>query len=161
MNAVWVTKEEFDEVRSLVKNIKVTGGYVSRYGNGKNSGINIVIPSAPLSSGGGKYSGPFAVTKKDSTTVTIAAGVLVLGLTTIEFEETDLTISADGYAVLDITYSNSAYTVTASNVGSLPTQTATHYYIILAAVAFDTEAEAIGTITQYQYGPVQGSGRAF
>lgn len=158
MGAVFVQQEELDYIRALIQNIKVTNGDIKYWGSGKFAGINIICSaqSEPAATG---YDGPFAVSKKDATTVTIAAGVLVLGLTTIEFAETDLTISAAGYAVIDITYANSAYSVAAANVSSLPTQTATHYYIILATVAFADSV--IGAISQKQYGFIQGAGRIF
>jgi len=109
--------------------------------------------------GTSRYSGMFAVTKKDDSTVTIAAGTIILGLTTLPFNEDDLTISADGYVYFDIVWGGTAYTTTAANGIALPAQTNTHYYVPLAEVSYvDLK---VTSIIQIQYGAIQGAGRVF
>ncbi len=107
----------------------------------------------------GTYSGPFAVTKKTDTSVTVAAGSVILGLTTSAVSEADMTgITSDVYIYLTVTYS-SGYSVVLTKGASIPAQSNTSLYIGLAKV--ETEDSKITTITQYQYGNHYAAGRVF
>lgn len=109
--------------------------------------------------GSGDYEGPFNVIQKDDTSVTVgtdSTNLIILGLVSYSFTEADLTVSASGYACLKITYSI-GYTYALEFSASLPTQTATNFYIPLAYV---TVADgAISAIEQLQFGAIVQSGR--
>lgn len=159
MGAAWIDQEDWDYIRSLVQNIKVTNGDLKYWGRGKHAGINIICSAQSEAAAAAGYEGPFAVSKKDASTVTIAAGFLILGLSKVDFSETDLTITVAGSVYLEVSWSGSAWTVTEKNAATLPTQTDSKYYLPLASVAFADST--VGAITQQQYGFIQGAGRVF
>ena len=114
--------------------------------------------------GGGSsdYSGPFAVVKKDDTTVTVYGynatakryfyNYVDIGIETpIIVAETDKTISSSAWVYLKIAYS-STYTITIETASTFPAQTNTELYIRLASVA--VESSKISEIIQYHYGNV-------
>lgn len=119
-------------------------------------------------SGGSGYAGPWAVTQKDATTTTVKAydatngffskSLLIAGLTTKEqTTDADVTISTSGVVYADITQSNGTYSIAYANAAALPAQTATHYYVELAAVVFTNSA--IANLNQTQYGQIHIAGR--
>jgi hypothetical protein len=111
------------------------------------------------------YEGPFAVVAKDGTTVTILgsnseknrlwSNTITLGLSKLELPEQDLSISSTGHVYLEIRYSSS-YAAEAK-AGVMPEQSDTKYYIPLAYVV--VKDGAISSITQLQFGQVEGCGR--
>ena len=136
-------------------------------------GLQIKFQPSPQNSlpQNSKYSGPFAVVQKDSTTVTILGyhadegrnwkNYIDVGLDApLELAEQDVTISAAGWVYLALTQTAGAYnTPTAAFAATLPTQDNTHFYKRLAFVEFDSGA--ITNITQWVYGGIDYPGRAF
>lgn len=113
------------------------------------------------------YSGPFAVVKKDDTTVTILGyhadedrnwkNYVYAGLTATEVAEQDkASITTSGYLYLDVTYS-SGYSVAVGFATSVPAQSATHYYHPLAWI--ECADSKISSVLQMQYGQIFIAGR--
>jgi len=136
--------------------------------------LGLVRPSATAAAG---YDGPFKVVKASDTTVDVQGynvgasrlfrNYVILGSNTAEelAETTGVTITAECYVCLKITYVASAYVlaVVAVASGSFDSvQSATEYYIPLAFVKWDgTGAIIDGTPLQLQFGIIEGTGRAF
>lgn len=110
-----------------------------------------------------KYTGPFAVIKKDDTTVTVVcladdatyfqtsqirSGLTVQNMTA----NADVTITVTGYVYAVIAYYGSAFTITFANASSMPEQTATTLYVPLARVTFTSSK--IAKIMQEQEGQI-------
>ena len=168
---VMVDREEYETLKGYIENINIIGGDIQYFGDGVHAGINIIVD--PGTEGlTGVYNGPFQVKKKNDTEVTIRGYNLsegrlfrnwaILGLTTVEFNEGDLTISGEGYACAKITYSSPNYVtayefVTTANFATI--QSATAYYVPLAFITW--ESSAIKKIYQLQYGIIEGAGRLF
>jgi hypothetical protein len=72
--AVWITQEAWDEIRALVKNIKVYGGFVQYFGRGASAGINIVVPQNR--GGGGSSKSPRAAEITDGSGVDYSVSYL-------------------------------------------------------------------------------------
>ncbi len=125
------------------------------------------------SGGTSKYNGPFAVTEQSGQGAQPTGVVLlgpgqdratvnqvILGLATRTVEQTELNgLGASYYVFLDITWTGTEYQMLISTETSLPAQSATHYVIPIAYV--EIKDSAVASITQLQYGSVQGSGRVF
>ncbi len=124
-----------------------TGNMARRISRLEERTYNLPVrEAAGGSSGDATYDGPFAVVKKDDTTVTVYgynldAGRLFnsyidLGTDRIEFTEADVIITASGWVYLDITYSSPNYAASAAFAAAFPSQSTTHQYIDLAYVLF-------------------------
>jgi len=148
--------------RSLVFNesediyfVKESGGYKAYLRDKPKS------PSSITSAAASSYSGPFAVVKKDDTTVTVQGynfdegryfnNEIDIGLgTNIQVAEADISgITTDSVIYVKITYSNGNYTaVLGSHISTLPAGTDTEYYERIAFV--HCSAGKIADITQCQ-----------
>ena len=102
MPNVWIDQNDWDTVRSLVKNIKVYNGDIQYWGNGKNAGINIVC------NGGSEiaetYSGYFAISDSsddEAVKVAVAYGRCRVNSTDFEVQETEVEITGNGYVYLE------------------------------------------------------------
>ena len=154
---------------------------VQRLGKIKGDGSNIAVSDdgggitvrlmqkaniSPSESIAYAYAGPFAVTKKDDTTVTLLGNhsdegrgwtnYVTAGLSAVTVAEQDKgSITSSGYLYLDVSYS-SGYSVAVA-FGSLPSQSSTHYYHPIAYITcVDSK---ISSIDQLQYGNVYIAGR--
>ena len=120
--------------------------------------ISCLINPGGGGGGGGSstYTGPFAVTKKDDTHVTVATGTVVLGTTIESVVTADKEVTAMGYIYLDISYS-SGYVISIESETFFPAQSNTNLYILLASVIVDDSK--ISAIIQSQYGIHYVAGR--
>lgn len=159
MGAVWVEQTTLDEIRSLIKNIKVYNGDIQYWGSGKNAGINIVC-GGEENTGDNSYNGPFSVyedvNENKDKVLMMSGGFIDIGLEPMEIEDYELTLTATGWVYLKITY-DTAYVVEVLNAAEFPEQKNDELYIRIAQVEF--EDDAVKTITQYQYGGINLFGR--
>lgn len=116
--------------------------------------------------GNGAYRGPFAVVMSDSSTVKIYSynadedrsfvSLIIAGLTVIEFDESEVTVSGSGHIWIEITQESGTYSYECK-AGTLPDETDSLLVVPLADVAF--EDGKITKIVQMQYGNIHVAGR--
>lgn len=135
----------------------------------RNLGGGKMRKGTPSQPSGETYEGPFKCVMKDATTVTVQGynydeeryfvNYVILGDSRISISEADVEgITLNSYIYLDITYS-SGYSAAIASAESLPLSSSTHYYIPLAfVICIDEE---ISSITQMQFGIIEGAGRIF
>lgn len=110
-------------------------------------------------SGSAGYDGPFAVSDSsegETLSVTIKAGIVKAGLSSISVSETEKTISASCTVFLKITC-DSDYVAEIGTDSTLPAETSTEYYEELAQV--EVEDSKIKAITQIWEGNIRVTGR--
>ena len=150
--------------QNIFKGTRVHGdGKTTRVSGSPESGYTvscIIQPPNIGNLGSASYAGPFSVTKKDDTTVTIAEGYLDLGMAAeIVFPSTDLPVSETGWVYLAVTKSGS-YSVAAAFAASIPAKSKTAVYIRLAKVEFSGGKISAAPV-QHRYGSIDLPARLF
>lgn len=92
------------------------------------------------------YDGPFAVSKKDDSTVSILAGNIIHGIDKIAVAETDLAVSSSGIIYIELTYPSGTAATEFKTAAEMPTLEAGKYQKKLANVI--VEDSKITSVTQ-------------
>ena len=90
-----------EKTKNAVKNVIAQHGLDLTAGRRRGRSGGFSRPSSSV------YDGAFAVSQKDDTTVTVAAGSVIAGIEEIEVAETDKTISGTCVLYLELTYDGS------------------------------------------------------
>ena len=162
MNA-FVKTTTIEELQAMFGNLErtVEGLEVSRLGNGKNA--RLFIRTLNNNRGTGLYTGPWAVTRKNDTTVTVGANRsatfpdwAIIGYDGYKFESSnDVSVTAKGYICFRVLYSGGTYNFFHEFVSDLESiNDSTEIYFPLAFVDYDTVNNKFSqrNITQLQYG---------
>lgn len=99
--------------------------------------------------GGGaveEYSGAFAVSKKDDTTVSILAGNMIHGIDKISVAAADLAVSSSGVVYVELTYPSGTATTEFKTAAEMPALESGKYQEELASVT--VEDSKISSVTQ-------------
>jgi len=116
------------------KSLDITGGRRRSRGGGW---------SQPRST---SYDGPFAVTKKNDTTVTVKEGSVIAGITETTVPETDKSISGTCVLYLELTYSG-GYIAALKTAAEMPELSEDNYTQQIAAITVtDSKISAITQI---------------
>ena len=92
------------------------------------------------------YDGAFAVSQKDDTTVTVAAGSVIAGIEETEIPETDKSISSTCVLYLELTY-DGGYTAELKTAAEMPELSEDNYTQQIAAITVtDSKISAITQI---------------
>jgi len=127
------------------KSLDITGGRRRSRGGGW---------SQPRST---SYDGPFAVTKKDDTTVTVKEGSVIAGITEIAVPETDKSISGTCVLYLELTYSG-RYIAALKTAAEMPELSEDNYTKLLATITVtDSKISAIAQV--WEAGDIEVIGR--
>lgn len=103
------------------------------------------------------YDGPFAVSKKDDTTVTVAAGSVIAGITETEVPESDVSVSSTGVLYLELTY-DGGYSAELKTAVEMPALSAENYTEMIAEIT--VEDSKIKSISQmWEAGDIKVIGR--
>ena len=127
------------------KSLDITGGRRRSRGGGW---------SQPRST---SYDGPFAVTKKNDTTVTVKEGSVIAGITEIAVPKTDKSISGTCVLYLELTY-DGGYTATLKTAAEMPELSEDNYTKLLATITVtDSKISAIAQV--WEAGDIEVIGR--
>jgi hypothetical protein len=161
----------FDKIREMIADMLprfADNKNVKWIQTGENTWEAIVKVPPARSESSAEYAGPFAVVKKDDTTVTLQGynadkdrycyNPLILGLKTYDVAERDISVSASAWIYMKITYDGSDYQLAFSAETGFKDQTATEFYIPLAYVKCGGDGK-ITDIIQLQYGNIIHPGR--
>lgn len=99
--------------------------------------------------GGGaaeEYAGPFAVSKKTDTTVSILGGNMIHGIDKIAVAAADLAVSASGLVYIELTYPGGTATTEFKTAAEMPTLETGKYQEELASIT--VEDSKITSVTQ-------------
>jgi len=114
-----------------------------------DSGCYFSVNSRGGGPGGGAetpYDGPFAVTKKDDTTVTVKEGSVIAGITKTAVPETDISISSTCVLYMELTY-DGGYTAELKTAAEMPEPSEDNYTQQIAAITVtDSKISAISQI---------------
>ena len=149
---ILITAHTYEQLARLVRRLTVVNGSV---GVNALGGLELTMPDGNGGGGGGGgggYDGPFAVSV-DSGNVTIAAGNIIAGTSTIAFPQTVKTNAGAGTVYLALTYSGGSYSYAVAIANLPPTQSATTAIFRLARVP------SAAPVVQYQYGDIYVAGR--
>ena len=103
------------------------------------------------------YDGPFAVTKKDDTTVTVKEGSVIAGITEIAVPETDKSISGTCVLYLELTYSG-RYIAAHKTAAEMPKLVSGKYIKEIAEITVtDSKISAIAQV--WEAGDIEVIGR--
>jgi hypothetical protein len=127
------------------KSLDITGGRR----RGRSGGF-----SRPSSSA---YDGAFAVSQKDDTTVTVAAGSVIAGIETTAVPETDKSISSTCILYLELTYGG-RYTVELKTAAEMPALSEDNYTKQLATITV-TDAKISAIAQVWEAGDIEVNGR--
>lgn len=127
------------------KSLDITGGRRRSRGGGW---------SQPRST---SYDGPFAVTKKDDTTVTVKEGSVIAGITEIAVPETDKSISGTCVLYLELTYSG-RYIAALKTAAEMPRLSANNYTKELAVITV-TDSKISAIAQAWEAGDIEVIGR--
>jgi len=127
------------------KSLDITGGRRRSRGGGW---------SQPRST---SYDGPFAVTKKDDTTVTVKEGSVIAGITEIAVPETDKSISGTCVLYLELTYSG-RYIAALKTAAEMPELSEDNYTKLLATITV-TDAKISAIAQVWEAGDIEVIGR--
>jgi hypothetical protein len=146
---------------------EITGGeniFIQR--DGANLRIDARVRAT--ADGDSKYNGPFAVVRKDDTTVTLLGynadkgrywyNTLILGLKSYDVQERDISVSESSWIYMKITYDGSDYQIEFSAEAEFREQTEEEFYIPLALAQCGDDGK-ITRVTQVQYGNIIHPGR--
>jgi hypothetical protein len=168
-----LNREYFEIVRlgNRVNNVEFAG--MSRASKSV-MGSTCITERPSFRRGGNDYSyqGPFALTIKDETNITILgynededrywSNYIDIGMADpLEVDEQDLEVLVSGWVYLKFTQTDGTYNTPELLIDIiLPAQTNTEYYHRLGYVYVDNNGD-ISEITQFQYGGIYLPGRVF
>ncbi|OGV36974.1 MAG: hypothetical protein A2020_16365 [Lentisphaerae bacterium GWF2_45_14] len=166
MEACYVKRSEYEELKRLLYNIRIRGGEIryssSRFAPGARApGITITIPTQRQAFASDTYDGPFAVkntSEGETIQVTVNAGDIIAGTTKVSVPETDIAISSSCVVYIELSYSDSSYSTEIKTASLMPGLSSTVYRTRLADITF--QDSRIKSVTQmWQYGDIYVAGR--
>lgn len=128
-----------EKTKNAVKNLIAQHGLDLTAGRRRSRGGGWSQPRSTV------YDGPFAVSQKDDTTVTINAGSVIAGIEDTAVLETDKSISSTCVLYLELTY-DGGYTAELKTAAEMPELSEDNYTQQIAAITI-TESK-ISAITQ-------------
>lgn len=164
-----IPNEWFQRFYDYVRSLKPSGDgrtiMVQHMPNGVTISSNI-SPGAGGGGGGDTYNGQFKVSKKSTTEITVDAGYVIAGATSLLVAEVDVTIAdlmtALTHVYLKVTYNIGLGVYEAEyyqTTNAYEPQTATEYFVLICDVSCDS-GTIVGQPIQQQFGPIHVAGRA-
>ena len=140
-----------EKTKNAVKNVIAQHGLDLTTGRRRGRSGGFSRPSSSV------YDGAFAVSQKDDTTVTVAAGSVIAGIEEISVAETDKTISATCVLYLELTY-DSGYTAELKTAAEMPDLSEDNYTKLLATITV-TDAKISAIAQVWEAGNIEVIGR--